>query len=209
MAPIHDAAVLGGMGEVVRLVQEDPGVTTDTGDEDNCCSGETALQLASRNGHMAVACYLLDNGAEINFYDRLGWTALHEASDYGHLDMAKMLVSREADPTIISTDRWTPLMAAADSGHVAVARCLSRKRAVRATTTTIDVQKRGKQTALWVASSWEHLEIMKLLVEAGANPMMGDKKGQTPRVIAHFNGHHQCIELLEVRRGGQSRSINK
>jgi len=61
MAPIHNAARRGDLDEVMRSVQEDPGVMDLIDDHE-----QTALLYASENGHVEVACYLLNQGASIN-----------------------------------------------------------------------------------------------------------------------------------------------
>jgi len=76
MAPIHDAAAEDDLEEVTRLIQEDPGVV-DIVDEDDF--GKTALHNATWSGHVEVAHYLLDPGADINARDADGWTPLYGA----------------------------------------------------------------------------------------------------------------------------------
>jgi len=45
------------------------------------------------------------------------------------------------------------------------------------------------------------VDVVKLLVEAGANPMIAKEYGcHAPMVMAQLCGHHQCIELLQVSR---------
>jgi len=42
------------------------------------------------------------------------------------------------------------------------------------------------------------VEVVKLVVEAGANPMIANKDGRTPMIIAQREGYHDCINLLQV-----------
>ena len=60
--------------------------------------------MASKNGYVALAEYLLEKGkAEVNRTDLLGYTALMHASKEGHLDLVKLLLEKgHADPTISS-----------------------------------------------------------------------------------------------------------
>ncbi|MCQ2574108.1 MAG: ankyrin repeat domain-containing protein [Treponema sp.] len=57
--------------------------------EDN----QTPLHMASAMGHLAIAEYLLINGADPNLQDSSGSTPLHEAVRYGNIDVIKMLVN--------------------------------------------------------------------------------------------------------------------
>ena len=86
-------------------------------------------------------------------------------------------------------------MTATVRGHVDVVRCLVRNKAVRA---TIDAQDVMGRTPLWYASCDGRMEVLKLLVEVGANPMVASNAGHTPLDIARRNGHNICIPILEV-----------
>ena len=43
---------------------------------------------ASSNGHVDVACFLVDQGADVNATGMFGWTSLILASNDGHVDKA-------------------------------------------------------------------------------------------------------------------------
>jgi len=47
-----------------------------------------------------------------------------------------------------------------------------------------------------VAAEHGHEEVVKVLV---ANPMVADNDGFTPMDAAQHYGHHQCVELLQVK----------
>ena len=109
--------------------------------------------------------------------------------------MVELLLSRGADPTICDCDDSTPLMTASNEGHVDVVRYLVRNKAMRA---TIDAQNCSGNTALWIASFRNRTEVVKVLIEVGANPMVANRDGRTPLDMAKGKGHDECITILEV-----------
>ena len=54
-------------------------------------------------------------------------------------------------------------------------------------------------TALEMASYFGHVEVAKLLLEAGADATISDKYGHTPLSLARLSKHQTCVGLLEVR----------
>jgi len=196
--PVYDAALQNDVEEVKRLVQEDPGVVNIV---DNY-TGQTALMIASRHGHVEVVSYLLDHGADINitdaslinyFGDQHGVAALHHACANGHLRVVELLVSRGANP--ILNRGSTPLIEAAGNNHLAVVEYLLGIRAVRA---NLDAQHTDSYTALSMATQFRHLEVMKALVKAGADFLMPDRNFDIPMDIAQEVQDHELIKLIEV-----------
>ena len=59
-----------------------------------------ALRLASREGHLEIVKLLIENGANINAKDNDGETALMGASYNGHLEVVKYLIENGADVNI-------------------------------------------------------------------------------------------------------------
>jgi len=78
MAPIHDAARRGDLEEVMRLIQEDPGVVSITEKESH--ERSTPLHYASLSDHVEVVCYLLDQEADIHARNRYGVTPVYRMS---------------------------------------------------------------------------------------------------------------------------------
>lgn len=61
----------GDIDQVKSLLSQ--GADVNTEDE----KGQTALHLAVREGHLALAELLLSKGAEVDVKDKFGWTALN------------------------------------------------------------------------------------------------------------------------------------
>ena len=82
-----------GWSEMVRRILVDDSV-----DIDFPIFGRTPLNMAARNGHLAVVQQLLNGGGDPNNGLAHGWTPLHSAAAFGHLDVVQELLHRGADP---------------------------------------------------------------------------------------------------------------
>ena len=72
----------------------------ENGEDINSCNtiGQTALHLASENGHLETVKFLIESKADIEAKDNLfGKTALHLASENGHLETVKFLIENKAN----------------------------------------------------------------------------------------------------------------
>jgi ankyrin repeat protein len=87
MHGIARAVAEGDLGEVERLVGEDP-ILLDTRDG----RGMTLLMLASWHSHVGVVRWLLDRGAAINEREDCGCTALWVASSVGRLPVVRRVM---------------------------------------------------------------------------------------------------------------------
>jgi len=89
--------------------------------ESACMKGDVisdAFYGACRNGHTAVAAFLLERGAYINARGVFGATALHWAAINGHKDTVAFLVARGPDLTVRDARfASTPEQWAAEGGH--------------------------------------------------------------------------------------------
>jgi ankyrin repeat protein len=61
----------------------------------------------------------------------------------------------------------------------------------------INVQDTNGKTLLMLASGYNHIEIVRFLLEKGADTTIRDNHGQTAFMEAIANGHSQVIELLK------------
>ena len=78
---------------------------------------------------------------------------------------------------------------------VDVVRYLLKNKPVKA---TIDAQSHGGYTALWWGCRLNSVEVVKVLLEVGANPMVAENQGFTPMDMAKNHGFPGCVRLLEV-----------
>lgn len=120
--------------------------------------GARLLLSAVLTGDCDLTKRLLDAGAESN-----AGSALWQAAGAGHLKIVRMLLTAGADPNFTNSAGLTPLYLAADRGYLDVAQALLAG----------DADPNGAQQGpapLWAASANARSDVLKLLLDAGADP---------------------------------------
>ena len=65
--------------------------------------GSSLLHNAIRYGQMKIFQYLIDQGADIDFVDAVGWTPMMEAIIDGKPEFGRILAEKGADQSIVNT----------------------------------------------------------------------------------------------------------
>ncbi|KAF8199794.1 hypothetical protein K438DRAFT_2112069 [Mycena galopus ATCC 62051] len=168
----------------------------------------TALEYASKNGHVEIAKFLLENGADVNrssddefdptyIYDyQQPPNALEHASRNGHLEIVRSLLDKGADVNADGREH-TALQLASVHGYTEIVHLLIEKGA------NVHAQGSGG-TALQQAAAMGHIEIVKLLLEKGAkiNAWSGDFKLTQVGVFEINGGFGQGTALEEAAAHG-------
>lgn len=134
----------------------------------------TPLYVAAKNGNTEIVRLLLEKGAQASLTTK-GHTPLFAAAQYGHLDVVRLLVDHGAQINL--GKNINSLFIAAQNGHFETVRYLLENGAL------INLPDSEGETALHIATKRRHIEIVKLLLKAGANPTLL-YKGETPYQIA-------------------------
>jgi uncharacterized protein len=181
------AAAAGDAAEVRRLLDVDQR----TGD------GRTAAAAAALGDHVDVARALIDAGADVNLQDSERNNPLLVCGETGSVAMLRQVL--RAKPDLTATNRFggTALIPASDRGHVAMVRALLR--------TEIDVDHVNNLgwTALLEAvilgeGGPPHRQIVRALVDAGADVNLADRDGVTPLAHARRRGYAEIVRTLEA-----------
>jgi ankyrin repeat protein len=161
-------------------------------------SGRTALMLAAFSPSSGDAVrLLLSKGADVNTEDRGGMTALMAAAGSNNFPAVRMLVEAGADvnhrggfPQNIQ--RITPLMVAAGTGNLSAVQLLLEKGARADAVSDRENLPRVKNgsvaaggfTPLLRAATYGPPDLVKALLNAGADVNAADVRGMTPLMLA-------------------------
>jgi ankyrin repeat protein len=153
MTPLLYAAREGDLASAKILVAAGANLNATTG------VGDTPLMVAVRNDQNEVAMFLLDKGADPNIAEA-GHTALHVAVARKNLDLVKALLAHKADPNVRLT-KGEP---------------------------DPDGNRRFNQlpeyllgaTPFLLATALNEIDMMRVLVPAGADPRIPMADGTTP-----------------------------
>lgn len=153
--------------------------------------GDTPLLVAAASGHADVVAYLLDAHVDITRVDTEGNDALITASERpGNAVVIRLLLAHGADIDRRNQLGRTPLIAAAAVGDLPnVVELLRHNPALNA-------ESHDEETALTFAVVNEHPELVRVLVEAGADVHQVDSRGWTALTYARQAGNAEIVDIL-------------
>ena len=163
-------AVRAGHLDMTRLLVE-----AGASPEETLFDGTSALVLATRNGHYELGAYLLDAGADPNADDQ-GWTALHEIKwtrrpNLGFNNPPPLVTGATSDLEFVRT------LAAHGAD-------LNARMTKEPNNRYRNVLNRVGSTPFLLAAKAADVELMRLLVELGADPLLPNEDGTTPLMVA-------------------------
>lgn len=173
------SAASGGYLEVARALVE-AGANLEGGD----AFGNVPLMVAALNNRAEVIRFLLQRGASIEGNRSDGLTPLKTAATLGKNEALRALIAAGADVNTQKGGSLSPLMAAALMGNVETVRALIANGA------SVNARLATNETALFYGAKYTgtgNLEIVKMLVEAGADVSVKNDSGKFAHEIAAAN----------------------
>ena len=156
----------------------------------------TPLHLASRKGHIKVACKLIERGADLTTLNNNMETPLHLALGWRQGDVSRMLIERGADVTARNIYGSTPLHLASQTGQMDVARILFERGA------DLTAQNNAGFNPLHLASMTGQVDFARMLIERGADVAARTAQsdyGSTPLHLASITGQVDFSRMLIER----------
>ena len=232
LTPMHLAA-RHGHAEVVRVLLEEGAKLTATDEE-----GRTPLHIASKYSHPTVLSLLLDACTDCNVMDNYHATPLDIACEKGNHEVvrillmnpvcdtesdrqgiseplsplsvaihkgffscAKFLLDKNANTEVHGSGGGTPLCDAALNGRSELCKLLLEHSAEK----NISI---GADSILFLVASGGNLEIVKALVENGADIDATNSEATTALQGASANGHMAVVAYL-LRNGANIQHVNE
>ncbi|MBU8869503.1 MAG: ankyrin repeat domain-containing protein [Gemmatimonadales bacterium] len=163
---IHDSVAAGDLDQVRALLEEDSTLMESKGN-----TGFTPLHTACFTGQVAIANYLLDNGADIKSHDIFQYIPLHRACYFPDPDRDLILRLIDMGSSVNAKGIYgaTPLHWAAYRGGPNVATLLLEKGA------EINVMEKNGISPLHRAAQSGDIEVAKILIAHGADVNISDK----------------------------------
>jgi ankyrin repeat protein len=173
--------------------------------------GFTPLGAATRGGDLDTMRFLIEHGADFGAKTKSGYTALYGAASWpDNGAMVSLLLEHGADPKTkveisgLAADAFTPVMVAAMRGDAGALKPLLERGA--------DVNVQGGdfgRTALLMATTTGREDVVKLLLDKGADPSATDRLGNTPLRWAKKRGDSGMVKLLEKAGGNEPHTPEK
>lgn len=196
-AMANDLITAARQGDVAALAAE---IAAGADIEARDADGVTALLAATHANQVETARLLIEAGADVNAKDAISDSPYLYAGARGHLDILKLTLAHGADLTSINRYGGTALIPAAERGHVETVATLI------AAGVDVDHVNRLGWTALLEAiilgdGGPRHVAIVKLLLDAGANPNLADGDKVSPLAHARNRGFTEMVHLLQQAGG--------
>jgi uncharacterized protein len=156
----HEAAAAGRFDRVKQVLEKNPALAKSYSPD-----GFPAVALAATFGHLPVARYLVEKGADVNAAatNGTGYNALTGAVTSGHKEIVAWLLETGADPNYRYGPGYSALLAAAANGHLDIVKLLLHCGA------DLHAKANDGKSAVAIAEERQHPEIALFLRAYGAS----------------------------------------
>jgi len=141
------------------------------GESPDCCDydNRAPLHIAAAEGHKDCVNFLLEKRADVNIKDRWGGVPLDDACLSGHTEVCDMLIAAGGMPSKRLTDQ---LFEVCHAGEIEKSKLMLK---CKADVNSVDYDGRS----LLMLAARHSIDLVKVLLEAGADPSKTDTWGHT------------------------------
>jgi len=185
---IHDAVRSGNLDKVKTLLRTHS-EWLNSPDQNQ----KTPLLLSLESGHIDIARYLIEQGADVNLKDKDKSSPLHNAAFLGNLEIVDLLLKKGASSVNEGNFRGqTPLLFACEKGHPGVV--------TRLLDAGADIEARDAlgRTPLMTTALSRNMEVVKILVRRGADINAVIKRGPATYTVLSISAMYGFGELVDL-----------
>ncbi|NBC97447.1 hypothetical protein GV764_00205 [Atlantibacter hermannii] len=164
----------------------------------NCTNrqGRTAITLASLNKQYEAVSFLISEGADIDKQDETCFNPFLLSCLNNDLTLLRIVLPAKPDLTRLTRFGGVGITPASEKGHVEIVRELLTKTEINFNHTNFVGWTPLLEAIVLNDGGEKQQEIVKLLLDHGANPHMTDKYGKTPLELAREKGYDAIAQLL-------------
>jgi len=158
--------------------------------------GRTAVTLASLHKKYDCVEYLIAAGADINQQDQTCFNPFLLSCLNNDLTLLRLVLPANPDLNCLSRFGGVGITPASEKGHVEIVRELVTHTDINVNHTNFVGWTPLLEAIVLNDGGAKQQEIVKLLLDHGANPHMTDKYGKSPLELAREKGYQEIAELL-------------
>lgn len=158
--------------------------------------GRTAIVNASLNKHYECVSFLINAGADIDKQDQTCFNPFLLSCLNNDLTLLRLVLPAKPNLDLLTRFGGVGITPASEKGHVEIVRELLEKTEINVNHTNFVGWTPLLEAIVLNDGGEKQQQIVKLLLEHGANPHMTDKYGKKPLELAREKGYHEIAELL-------------
>nr|XP_043909106.1 histone-lysine N-methyltransferase EHMT2 isoform X1 [Solea senegalensis] len=195
---LYPAAKQGEVQRVLLMLMEgiDPTYQPDSQNR------RSALHAAAQRGLLEICYMLVQAGAHVDAQDKDLRTPLIEAIINNHIEVARYLIQNGASVYHVEEDGYTGLHHAAKLGNLEILKMLLETGQV-----DVNAQDNGGWTPIIWAAEHKHVDVIKALLNRGADVTIKDKELNVCLHWAAYAGNVDIAELV-LNSGCSLASVN-
>lgn len=158
--------------------------------------GRTAIVNASLNKHYECVSFLISAGADIDKQDQTCFNPFLLSCLNNDLTLLRLVLPAKPNLDLLTRFGGVGITPASEKGHVEIVRELLEKTEINVNHTNFVGWTPLLEAIVLNDGGEKQQQIVKLLLDHGANPHMTDKYGKKPLELAREKGYHEIAELL-------------
>ncbi|MEX9841222.1 ankyrin repeat domain-containing protein [Providencia rettgeri] len=158
--------------------------------------GRTAIVNASLNKHYECVSFLINAGADINKQDQTCFNPFLLSCLNNDLTLLRIVLPAKPNLDLLTRFGGVGITPASEKGHIEIVRELLEKTDINVNHTNFVGWTPLLEAIVLNDGGEKQQQIVKLLLDHGANPHMTDKYGKKPLELAREKGYNEIAELL-------------